>query len=73
MGVTGWFTLLIFGFSYKMVPMFSLSHGFPMVQARYVYGFYATGLVISLVSFFSNNSLLLKIGFFLLTNWIFYF
>jgi hypothetical protein len=63
MGVTGWFTLLIFGFSYKMVPMFSLSHGFPMVQARYVYGFYATGLVISLVSFFSNNSLLLKLGF----------
>ena len=36
MGVTGWFTCLIFGFSYKMVPMFSLSHGFPMVQARYV-------------------------------------
>ncbi|MGZ4161492.1 MAG: hypothetical protein ACXVNF_11975, partial [Neobacillus sp.] len=66
MGVTGWFTLLIFGFSYKMVPMFSLSHGFPMVHARYVYGFYVTGLVVSLVSFFSDSSSLLKIGFFLL-------
>jgi hypothetical protein len=66
MGVTGWFTLLIFGFSYKMVPMFSLSHGFPMVHARYVYGFYVTGLVVSLVSFFSNSSTLLKIGFFFL-------
>jgi hypothetical protein len=65
-GVTGWFTLLIFGFSYKMVPMFSLSHGFPMVQAKYVYGVYATGLVVSLVSFFTNNNTLLKIGFFLL-------
>lgn len=66
MGITGWFTLLIFGFSYKMVPMFSLSHGFPMVQAKYVYVFYLSGLFVSLVSFFINNSLLLKIGFFLL-------
>jgi hypothetical protein len=66
MGITGWFTLLIFGFSYKMVPMFSLSHGFPMVQAKYVYVFYLSGLVVSLISFFINNSLLLKIGFFLL-------
>ncbi|MFP7297893.1 hypothetical protein [Neobacillus niacini] len=66
MGVTGWFTLLIFGFSYKMVPMFSLSHGFPMVQARYVYGIYISGLVITLLSFFSNNDILLKAGFFLL-------
>jgi hypothetical protein len=66
MGVTGWFTLLIFGFSYKMAPMFSLSHGFPMVQARYVYGLYISGLVITLLSFFTSNDLLLKAGFFLL-------
>ncbi|MEH7087113.1 hypothetical protein V7139_31100 [Neobacillus drentensis] len=66
MGITGWFTLLIFGFSYKMVPMFSLSHGFPMVQAKYVFAFYISGLVLSLIAFFTNNSLLLKIGFFFL-------
>ncbi|MGX6442518.1 hypothetical protein ACWM35_04740 [Neobacillus sp. K501] len=66
LGVTGWFTLLIFGFSYKMVPMFSLSHGFPMLQARYVYGIYVSGLVITLISFFSSNSILLKMGFLLL-------
>jgi hypothetical protein len=66
MGVTGWFTLLIFGFSYKMAPMFSLSHGFPMIHARYVYGLYMSGLVITLLSFFSDNSNLLKAGFFLL-------
>jgi hypothetical protein len=66
MGINGWFTLLIFGFSYKMVPMFSLSHGFPMVQARYVYGFYISGLIMSLISFYSGNSILLKFGFFLL-------
>jgi hypothetical protein len=66
MGINGWFTLLIFGFSYKMVPMFSLSHGFPMFQARYVYGFYISGLIITLISFFNDNSILLKLGFFLL-------
>jgi hypothetical protein len=66
MGVTGWFTLLIFGFSYKMVPMFSLSHGFPMVHARFVYGLYTIGLVTVLFSFFMDNSILLKVGFFLL-------
>ncbi len=66
MGITGWFTLLIFGFSYKMVPMFALSHGFPMVQARYVYGLYVSGLVLTLVSFFTGQNLLLKLGFFFL-------
>ncbi|MGG3562547.1 hypothetical protein ABES03_13215 [Neobacillus rhizosphaerae] len=66
MGVTGWFTLLIFGFSYKMVPMFSLSHGFPMIQARFVYGLYTGGLVTLLISFFMENHFLLKMGFFLL-------
>jgi hypothetical protein len=66
MGVTGWFTLLIFGFSYKMAPMFSLSHGFPMVHARYVYGLYISGLVITILSFFTSNDLLLKAGFLLL-------
>jgi hypothetical protein len=66
MGLTGWFTLLIFGFSYKMVPMFSLAHGFTMTQARYVYTIYVSGLVVTLISFFTEQSILLKLGFFLL-------
>lgn len=66
MGIAGWFTLLIFGFSYKMAPMFSLSHGFPMIHARYVYGFYTAGLVITAGSFFTGNARLTKLGFFLL-------
>ena len=66
LGVTGWFTLLIFGFSYKMVPMFALAHGFPMVHSRYVYGVYVSGLVVTLLSFFTGSSLLLKFGLFLL-------
>ncbi|WP_066313026.1 hypothetical protein [Bacillus sp. FJAT-29814] len=66
MGLTGWFTLLIFGFSYKMVPMFSLSHGFPMIHARYVYTLYVSGLFLTLISFFTGQSILLKLGLFLL-------
>lgn len=66
LGITGWFTLLIFGFSYKMAPMFSLAHGFPMVHARFVYGIYTAGLIVSLVAFFTGAAILLKIGFFLL-------
>jgi hypothetical protein len=66
MGVTGWFTLLIFGFSYKMVPMFSLAHGFSMGQAKYVFGLYLSGLVITGLSFFNEGSFLVKLGFFLL-------
>ncbi|MBM7554055.1 hypothetical protein [Thalassobacillus pellis] len=49
-GLTGWFTLLIFGFSYKMVPMFSLSHGFEMKWAKKAFVTYCGGLVLLLVS-----------------------
>ncbi|WP_308303504.1 hypothetical protein [Bacillus canaveralius] len=63
LGLAGWFTLLIFGFSYKMVPMFSLSHGYSMWQARLVYCFYVFGLVCTALSFFSNEQWLFMIGF----------
>ncbi|WP_442594431.1 hypothetical protein [Neobacillus sp. D3-1R] len=66
LGVGGWFTLLIFGFSYKMVPMFSLSHGFTMNLAKYVYISYVSGLIINILGFFTGIDFLLKIGFFLL-------
>lgn len=61
-GITGWFTLLIFGFSYKMVPMFSLSHGFSMKLSPFVYIVYVTGLLAIAISFFLENSVLLNIG-----------
>lgn len=54
-GMCGWFSLLIMGFSYKMVPMFSLSHGFSMKLARYVYVFYVTGLIVTFISFFQDG------------------
>ncbi|KOP83184.1 hypothetical protein AMS60_12300 [Bacillus sp. FJAT-21945] len=62
LGTAGWFTLLIFGFSYKMVPMFSLSHGYSMKPAKFVYPFYAGGLFVAIVSFFTESSVALIAG-----------
>ena len=66
LGVAGWFTLLIFGFSYKMVPMFSLAHGYQMRMAYYVYFSYVIGLMVAIVGFISNHWIVSATGFFLL-------
>ncbi|WP_059170910.1 hypothetical protein [Bacillus sp. FJAT-27445] len=62
LGTAGWFTLLIFGFSYKMVPMFSLSHGYEMKTAKIVYAIYSLGLAVLLVSFWLGNGLATSVG-----------
>ncbi|MGM7683832.1 hypothetical protein ACSVDA_16970 [Cytobacillus sp. Hm23] len=61
-GIAGWFTLLIFGFSYKMVPMFALAHGFSMKLATWVYSVYVCGLLLTGFSFLLDLSALLPIG-----------
>jgi hypothetical protein len=66
LGTAGWFTLLIFGFSYKMAPMFSLAHGYSMKLAKYVYGVYVSGLLFVLISLFNHHPLFFKGGFLLL-------
>lgn len=67
LGVTGWFSLLIFGFSYKMVPMFSLAHGFSMNLSKWVLSFYLIGLVITIVSFTNTSHSLFQFGMIVLT------
>jgi hypothetical protein len=62
LGTVGWFSLLIFGFSYKMVPMFSLAHGFTMKPAAYVFTFYLAGIILMVASFFTGSHLLEIIG-----------
>ncbi|WP_026581119.1 hypothetical protein [Bacillus sp. J33] len=59
LGTAGWFTLLIFGFSYKMVPMFSLSHGYSMKMAKYVFAIYGGGLLLALAAFFTEKDWIL--------------
>lgn len=66
LGTVGWFSLLIFGFSYKMVPMFSLAHGFTMKPAAYVFTVYFSGIILMVSSFFSGSHFLEVAGTFLL-------
>ncbi|SDZ74574.1 hypothetical protein SAMN05421743_10131 [Thalassobacillus cyri] len=61
-GLTGWFTLLIFGFSYKMVPMFSLSHGFSMRWAKPAFISYVSGLILLILGVWSSAGWLLTFG-----------
>ncbi|WP_226376957.1 hypothetical protein [Oceanobacillus halotolerans] len=62
MGVAGWFTLLIFGFSYKLVPMFSLSHGFSMKFAKPAFFSYIAGLLVLISGFWLVASFIQTIG-----------
>lgn len=73
LGTAGWFTLLIFGFSYKMVPMFSLSHGFSMKPAVSIFSIYLTGILTMLFSFAFENQLLQIAGTFMLMIGFLYF
>lgn len=65
-GITGWFTLLIFAFSYKLVPMFSLSHGFTMKGAKPAFFLYISGLVMLIMSFLIHTPMIQVIGWALL-------
>ncbi|MEQ6375467.1 hypothetical protein RZN25_01280 [Bacillaceae bacterium S4-13-56] len=65
-GITGWFTLLIFGFSYKMVPMFSLSHGFKQRWAIKALAFYLIGMIILFASFWLEKMPVASAGWFIL-------
>ncbi|MCM3666606.1 hypothetical protein M3204_19475 [Mesobacillus subterraneus] len=66
LGTAGWFSLLIFGFSYKMVPMFSLAHGYTMKPAVYVFLVYFSGMISLISSFLLESRNLEMLGTFLL-------
>lgn len=58
----GWFSLLIFGFSYKLILMFSLSHEFSMKWVKRAFVTYVAGLLILIPSFWVNAPLVQKTG-----------
>lgn len=66
LGVAGWFSMLIFGFSYKLVPMFSLSHGFSMKWAKSTLISYIIGLLLLLSSFWLQIPFLQTVSWFIL-------
>ncbi|WP_338472419.1 hypothetical protein R4Z10_06645 [Niallia sp. XMNu-256] len=66
LGLAGWFTLLIMGLSYKMVPMFSLSHGFTNKWADPAFYTYLTGLAVTIISYWVTIPSLRAVGLLLL-------
>lgn len=63
-GVVGTFSLIIFGFSYQLVPMFSLAHGHKNQWTKTAFLLYVGGLLITVLSFSftSTNMLIFMIG-----------
>lgn len=72
-GLAGWFTLLIMTMSYKLVPMFSLSHSFSMNGSKPAFYFYVGGMVVVIFSYWTGNEGILAVGFFSLLLGFFYF
>ncbi|HLS66818.1 MAG TPA: hypothetical protein VK029_07500 [Pseudogracilibacillus sp.] len=59
-GLVGTFSLIIFAFSYQLVPMFSLAHGHKNQWAKTACILYVSGMMTTVVSFwFSNENMLL--------------
>lgn len=57
LGVTGWFGMLITGFSYKLLPMFYLSHNYPTRLQHGTFWLWNAGVVMGALTF------LLDVGF----------
>ncbi|MCK8488460.1 cbb3-type cytochrome c oxidase subunit I [Paenibacillus sp. MBLB2552] len=51
LGTLGWFGLLITGFSYKLLPMFYLSHDYPTRLEYVVLGLWNAGVLLGATSF----------------------
>ena len=59
----GWVTMMIMGVSYKLIPMFSLSHGFSIKPAKWVFAFLNAGLILLTVEYhFPERTIMLSIG-----------
>ncbi len=66
----GWVSMIIMGVSYKLIPMFSLSHGFSLNPARWVFGFINAGLILLIIEYhlpqrtimLSSGAVLIAIG-----------
>lgn len=57
LGVTGWFGMLITGFSYKLLPMFYLSHNYPTRLQHHTLWLWNAGIVVGVLSFMLDGGL----------------
>lgn len=59
----GWVSMVIMGVSYKLIPMFSLSHGFSLKPAKWVFAFINAGLLLLTVEYhFPQRTIMLPIS-----------
>ena len=56
-GTMGWFGLIVTGISYKMLPMFYLSHGFPTRLQKVTLILWNAGVVVGAISFLLKGPL----------------
>lgn len=61
-GLVGWLTSLIIGFSYKLVPMFSLAHGYTEKYAKWIFIGFQTGIALMVTGLFAGLSTLIWIA-----------
>jgi len=55
MGTTGWFGMLITGFSYKMLPMFYLSHHYPVRLQKVVLLLWNAAVITGVTAFLTDH------------------
>jgi hypothetical protein len=60
LGTLGWFGLLISGFTYKMLPMFYLAHGFPTKLQKVILILWNAGVWIGALSFLLEGPRLIQ-------------
>ncbi|MFA9555853.1 hypothetical protein ACERII_00900 [Evansella sp. AB-rgal1] len=72
-GLLGWFLFLIIGYSFKMLPMFYLSHGYSEKYQKWILLFLHLAIWISILGFSVKYSILfpLSIGFVCGALWLF--
>jgi hypothetical protein len=68
LGTIGWFGLLIVGMSFKLLPMFYLSHGYPERLQYVIFAVWNLGVLVGATSFLCEGGMLWKAcGFALVT------
>ncbi len=72
--VIGWVTLVVMGVSYKLIPMFTLSHGYSVKSSKWAFGLVNIGLIgVNLFFHFKNNTAFIIISvLFIVAGIVFY-
>lgn len=72
--VIGWVTMVVMGVSYKLIPMFTLSHGYSMKSSKRAFWLINIGLIgINTFFHFKSNTLLILISTLFISIGIFYY